>query len=117
MGSPPCPLRGEPVEVVECSVARDALGRPARSESRREVGNVLLAPPDTSSMPQLDADVCMVAYWPKADPGELRGREVVARGGRFAVVGEPVAYPAALAPGPWDRVVRLRRAAEDGGGR
>ena len=117
MGSRPRPLLGEPVEVVEPRVARDALGRPARSESRRLVGNVLLAPPDTSSMAQLDADVCLVAYWPKSDPGDLRGRDVVARAGRFSVVGEPSAYPADLTPGPWDRVVRLRRAAEDGGGR
>lgn len=115
MGELPQMLAGERVAVVECAVSRDALGRPARSESRREVGNVLLAPPDTSSMAQLDADVCLVAYWPKADPGELRGREVEARGQRFAVVGDPMAYPAALTPGPWDRAVRLRRAAEDGG--
>jgi hypothetical protein len=108
-------LRGETVSLVERTPSRDAYGRASWEEALREVDNVLVQPPDTSSMSQMDADVCLTLHWPKADASELRGAEVVVRGARYAVVGEPAAYADALTPGDWNRPVHLRRAAEDGG--
>lgn len=110
-------IRGRTVTVLDPAVERDDYGRPICSSEARDVGNVLLAPPDTSSMSQMGSDVVLVANWPKADPSELAGRLVRVGGEEYAVVGRPMAYDPELTPGDWDRVVYLRRAYEDGGRR
>lgn len=98
---------GETVEVwAYVDAGRDALNNPVRSwQVEAVVGNVLVAPADTSdvvsSVRPDGTEVVLQLHFPKGYSASLRGRRVKVRGVFYQVVGNPVAYMEDMTPGPW----------------
>lgn len=107
-------LPGEAVTVLRPSVTRDDLGEPTFGEPTREpVSPVLVQPGSTADLgaerPNGDS-VAYTLHFPKSYHASLRGCQVEVRGEALDVVGDPRPLSDELTPGPYDRVVEVRRA-------
>ena len=108
-------LRGRTVTVMRPTGATsDRFGNQEPTGSAQEkVGNVLIAPADTSDLEAAREDgttVALEAHFPRGYGKELEGCEVVLDGqwaGTYRVVGDPKPYDDALTPTAWDMPVRL----------
>lgn len=107
---------GETVTVIRHQPAsRDAYGQLVESEpERKNVKNVIVCPPDTSVLTQLDANATATLYFPKTFTADLVGCEVEVRGRTYAVIGDPMAYKADATPGDWNLVVHVGHSRSDG---
>lgn len=108
---------GETVTVIRRGAAsRDAMGhRVDAAEERETVENVVVAPPDTAVLTQLDKDATATLHFPKGYAGSLRGCEIEVRGVRYAVIGDPMAYNEDATPGEWNMPVHVGHTRRDGG--
>lgn len=99
-------MRGETVTVVSFEEGgRDAMNAPVLREVAEEVADVLVCPGATSDVSASNRpDGTSAAYtlhFPKTFSGSLRGCDVVVRGERLRIVGDPRPYTAENCPTRW----------------
>lgn len=105
---------GEAVTVITQETTRDADGVAHVTERREASDGWLIGPPTgttaTGDQQAVPDDCELEACVPKAYTAGLSQRVVErADGTRWAVIGDPQAYPSRLCPTPWDRVAYLQR--------
>lgn len=107
---------GQDVEVIYPGTStRDALGHRVESpETRETVHNVIIAPPDTAVLTQLNADATATLHFPKGFTKSLCGASVEFGGARYAVIGDPLPYNEDATPGDWYLPVHVGHSRKDG---
>lgn len=113
MDSPVGLIIGEPVTVLRPTIEFDELGEPTEGDpAREEVSPVVVVPGATSDLDATRPAGVEVAYTlclPKTYRIPLRGCDVIVRGERLRVVGDPRPYTVENTPTPWNYTAEVTR--------
>lgn len=107
-------MRGEKVTVLRyVETGKDMGNNPMSDDVRESVDNVLIGPPDTADAGGERPNgitVDLTLSFPRTYTGEsLRGCDVVVRGHKYKVVGDPQPVDGGLTPTAWNMTVRVFR--------
>lgn len=107
-------VRGENVTVIRyVETGKDVGNNPIFDDIREKVGNVLVGPPDTADAGGERPNgitVDLNLSFPRDYTGEpLRGCDIIVRGCKYKVVGDPQPVDGGLTPTAWNMSVKVFR--------